>query len=139
MSTIFAPKKLSDLSADILNFRGTGIAGTAIANTNTNIDYQLPEDRLILGAYAVLSGHALGDHMTIQIVDKDGLYYPAGTVLNEFVTSWYAAPDVQTQKGMEAPYPAKVLQGLYLRCIYHSTGLLNVSCHFNVLMHKVLA
>jgi hypothetical protein len=139
MTTLFSPKKLSELSSDILNFRGTGITGTATAGTSTNIDYQLPEDRLVLGAYAILSNHVLGDSMTVQVVDKDGLYYPAGTVLNQFTSSWYVASDTQTQRGMEAPYPAKILAGLYLRCIYTSTGLLNVACYFNVLFHKVLA
>ena len=139
MSTVFNPRKLSELSADILNFRGTGISGTATAGISTNIDYQLPEDRLIMGAYSILFDHVLGDHMDVQVIDKDGVYYPAGTVLNQFVTGWYVATDVQTQRGMEAPYPAKLLQGLYIRLIYHSTGLVDVKCYFNVLFHKVLS
>lgn len=139
-NTIFAPRKLSELSADMLNFRGTGIHGSAASGSSTNIDYQLTEDRLVMGAYAILSGHAFGDYMTVQVVDVDNINgLGAGTVLNEFVSNWYVDPTVGTQRGMEAEYPAKILAGLYLRCIYTNVGGLgNVECYFNVLFHKVL-
>lgn len=145
MTTIFAPKKLSELSADVLNFRGTGISGVALPAvlgipTTTNIDYELTEDRLILGAYAILSGHSFGDKMTVQVIDKNNvLGYGANTVLNQFVTDWYVDPSVATQRGMEAPYPAKVFQGLFLRLKYTNTGLAPVAVYINALFHKVLA
>lgn len=140
MTTIFAPSRFSELSSFELNFRGTGISGTATANTTTNIDYQLTEDRIITGGFLILQNHQFGDYVSFQVVDKDNILgYGAGTVLNEFMTNWYVASDTQIQKGTEASYPAKVFQGLYLRIIYHSTALLgNVNVRANFNMHKVL-
>lgn len=139
MTTQYAPQKLSDLTSAILNYRGTGVSSTASAGTSTNIDYKMTEDRLILGVEAILNGHVYGDNMHLQVVDVDGIMYPAGTVLNQFATSWFVIADQQYQPGSNVPYPAKIFSGLYVRVVYNSTGILPVNICINYHMHKVLA
>lgn len=140
MATNYSPDNLGDFSAKGLNFRGVGLAVTAGANSDTNLDYAMPEDRLISGGTLLAKGSKFGDHITFQVIDIDNILgYGANTVLNEFVTSWYMTDDSQQQVSLEIPYPAKVYQGLYIRLVYHNTNLLtSVQVCINYLMHKVL-
>jgi len=128
-----------DFSKIGLNFNGNGVLGTATAGTATNIDFKLTEDDLITGAsFLLLSGANIGDYIDFQVVDRDGVYYPAGTLLSQFCTNWYVSTDKQTQDVPEIPYPAKVLSGLVLRLVYNSTGTSAVKVAVNYHLHKVM-
>jgi hypothetical protein len=138
MPTNYAPLNEADFRADGLNFKGQGIIGVAIAGASTNFDFVLPEDRLISGGALLCKGANWGDNITFQVVDKDGILAPAGTVLNEFVTDWYIMDSSEFQLELRCQYPAKIYQGLYVRLIYNSTGTSNVNVAMNYEFHKVL-
>jgi hypothetical protein len=131
--------KMAELDSTLFNFKGTGVAGTAAAGVSTSIDYKLTEDRLCLGAFIVLKGHVILDNVDFQVVDVDGIMAPAGTVLKQFIYSWYVVEDQQYQPEKHIPYPAKIFQGLYIRCIYNSVGTVPVTVCINYDLHKVLA
>jgi len=75
------------------------------------------------GYYIPIEAHE-GDYIEFQIVDVDGLYYPAGTVLSTFISSDY----VWDGKDFDVQMADAVLvyAGLYLRLKYVSTGSENV-------------
>ena len=125
-------------NTDNLLFRATGFTGTATKNTTSNIDYQIPEQRFITGAAFMCKNHVWGDKACLQVVDVDNLLgFGAGLVLNEFVKDWYMIEDQQSQGLVQTPYPAKLIQGLYLRIAYSSVGTeSDVQCAFNWFFHK---
>lgn len=147
-STTYSPSKVSEFTANNLNFKGQGIIFTCALNDQTTTDYQLPEDRLLTSASLYVKDASWGDSLVFQVVDKDGVLegiaYPPGTprpvVLKEFMTSWYVCTDQQKQDVPSIAYPAKVFQGLYLRTVYTATAVLGAQpkVAVNYHMHKVL-
>lgn len=138
-ATEYKPLRNEDFNANSLTFNGKGNTGTAAHGTATNIDMALTEDTVLTGGTLILKNHCFGDTVDQQVVDKDGIVAPPGTVLRQFITSWNVADDVQIQGGIVAPgYPAKIISGLYLRLVYHSTCGTDVSVAINYLLHKVL-
>lgn len=132
---IFKPSGFNNSGG--FRFRGTGIAGTATKDTTTNIDYELTEARYINGVELLLKDHVFGDSVKFQVVDVDGTYYPAGTVLDEFGTDWYVDPDLCKQGTIRIEYPASIVTGLYIRIIYDSVGTVNdVDLKANLFLHK---
>lgn len=119
-------------------FRGTGVAGTATKNMSSNIDYKMPEDRMINAVHLLLDKHVWGDVVKFQVVDVDGVYYSAGTVLDEFASSWNVDPTLCSQRPEQIDYPAKVLKDLYVRVVYSSVGTVDdVKVSVNLYLHKV--
>lgn len=138
-STTYTPTRNDDFDSKSLQFNATGNHGTAAHGTATNIDFLVSQDMIMTGGTLILKGQCFGDTVDQQVVDVDGVYYPAGTVLRQFVTDWNVADDVQIQGGIVvAGYPAKILSGLYIRLIYHSTCGTDVNVAVNYLLHKVL-
>lgn len=138
-ATEYKPLRNEDFNANSLAFNGKGITGTAAHGTATNIDTAVTEDTVLTGGNLVLKDQCFGDTVDQQVVDKDGIVAPPGTVLRQFITSWNVADDVQIQGGIVAPgYPAKIISGLYLRLVYHSTCGTDVKVAINYLLHKVL-
>ena len=70
--------------------------------------------------------------MKFQVVDVDGIAYPAGTVLEEFGTNFYVAPDVLEDIIL---YEASMPAGMYIRIKYTSTGTTNVEFMSNLYRH----
>lgn len=115
--------------------RLVGIAnGIATKNTTTDFDWQM-QQLAWLGTNKVSyfdgvqyhGGNAVdGDTVTFQVVDKDGLSYPAGTVLEEFATNWGVTPDTDAIIRL---FKSKMSPGFYIRCKYTSTGTVN-DVHF---------
>jgi len=119
-------------------FRGTGVTCTATKNTSTNCDYKLTETRKISGLHVFLKDHCFADSMKLQVVDKDGAYYPAGTVLDEYGTNWNIDSTTESQGREIMNYAAGVLVNLYLRLVYVSTcNLTDVKVKINYYLHKV--
>lgn len=133
-------RKLSDMTADKLKFRGKGISFTALAGQTTSYDYKLTQARLIDGTQLILKDHANGDSIKFQVVDVDNILgYGAGTVLDEFATDWYVASDKQDQGETRLPYSAEIVANLYIRLVYVSTGGTNVSVKCNLFAHAYSA
>lgn len=119
-------------------FRGTGVTCTAIKNTSTNCDYKLTETRKISGLHVFLREHCFDDTMKLQVIDKDGAYFPAGTVLDEYGTDWHIDSSSESQGREVMNYAAGVLVNLYLRLVYTSTCNVNdVKVKINYYLHKV--
>jgi hypothetical protein len=137
-NTTYDPTNVGDFERTKLNYAAVGISGTASAGTTTNIDHALTDDSLLTGAQVLTDNAAFGDSITFQVVDVNGVVFPAGTVLGQFVTNWKLRSDSQEQISLQVPYPAKVYAGLYLRLIYTSTGASNVAVAINYSLHKVL-
>lgn len=133
-------RKVSDMDADKVKFRGKGISFTANAGTETKHDYKLTEARLIDGTRLILKDHVFGDYVKFQVVDVDNILgYGANTVLDEFADTWYVAADKQDQGETRLPYSAEVIANLYIRIVYQSTGATNVSVQCNLFAHKYSA
>lgn len=100
---------------------------TVTQNTTTNLDWQIPQTAWLgVNKQGYMDGieyyakdAELGDTMKFQVVDKDGLVYPAGTVLDEFGSSWGVVPDYNTTIRL---YKAKLIPGMYIRVAYTSTS-----------------
>lgn len=75
----------------------------------------------------------LGDKVTFQVVDKDGVTYPAGTVVEEFAKDWRIIPNKDKTIRL---YKARLIPDMYIRVIYDSTGSTD-NVHFicNLLRH----
>lgn len=95
----------------------------------------------ITGGILITKGAIFGDVVCLQIVDVDGIFAPAGMVLNQFC-KWIMADDPPNsssrQLQIEAQYPGKVYAGLYLRVAYTSTGPVDVLVAANYTLHKIL-
>jgi hypothetical protein len=122
---------------DNLKFRGTGIESTATLGVTSNIDYKLTENRYLNGLQIILKDHFVGDNLDLQVIDKDNILgYGANTVLDQFGTSWFVAPDVYSQGLITLPYAALVAKDLYIRLKYNSKGTTDVKVFVNLFLHK---
>lgn len=122
------------------NVKATGYSGSAAAGVTSNVDFAIgAEDRYINGVHLFLKGHAWGDTMSFQVVDKNGVYAPAGTVLNQFGFTWNVNDQVQDQGQNAFAYVAKIPTGVYIRIVYVSVGGTAVDVKLNCLMHKNVA
>lgn len=140
-NTAFKPVNRNDFTADKLNFNGQGVQGSAAANTTTNIDYTLTDDNLLQGVQLYAKTAVFGDTVTLQVLDTaNGTF--TGTpnaLLNQFATNWGLRDDAQIQLDKTLEYPAKILTGMVVRCVYRSTGTLSaVKVLINYDLHKVL-
>lgn len=101
--------------------------GTITAGTSKNFDFQMSnlpwsgQNKLTFfdGFQYYAKNAAVGDHATFQVVDVDGLVYPAGTVLDEFGDEWYISPDTMTTLRL---FRSNMIAGFYIRLVYQSTG-----------------
>ena len=117
--------------------RATGYRGTATAGTTTNVDFAIgAEDRYIDGVRLFLKNHVDGDTMDFKIVDVDGVYAPAGTVLKQFGYSWNVDDGQSDQGGSVYNFLARIYAGLYIRVAYTSTGNTNVIVKVNARLYR---
>jgi hypothetical protein len=139
IGTKFAPSNSLEYGSKSLNADMRGVLFTATAGTSTSNDLLVSNDSLIDGAILIVIGASLGDTLTAQVVDVDNMLgYGAGTVLGQYLTSWYMNPNESFQLEFTSPYPAKLFGGLYLRMTYTSVGSSDVSVIINYKLHKVL-
>ena len=134
--TTFNPNSISEFEKSKLNYAAKGVKSTVPSGTTYDLDMRVADDALITGAWVVTLGSEFGDLASFQIVDVDGIYTPAGTVLNTFITDWNLVGDVNID--MDIQYPAKIFAGLYLRLKYTSVGPTDIKLAANWKLHKVL-
>lgn len=120
----YAPQTWEDVQASKVQPDVIGIKGTANANSTTNIDTQVADDVLIRGIQPIINGMNFGDTITISIIDKDGIYFPANTVVSTPVQNYNVETSSQDQKEYKSAAPFKMLGGLYLRIAYTNTNAL---------------
>lgn len=116
------------------------IDGTVTAGTTADLDWAMPQLQYPSGTNRTsyfdgieyYTDGAVGDSCDFQVVDVDGIAYPAGTVLEEFGTGVYLLPNVLQDIIL---YKAKIVPGMYLRLKYTSTGVSDVKVVANLFRH----
>lgn len=118
--TIIKSESLPFNSANGFRFRGASFKGICDYDVITDIDYQIAEERWIDGGSAIIDNIGDEDQITFQVVDKDNvLGLGAGVVLDEFIKDYYVPKDGKLEVSLA--YPARIVEGLYLRLKYKST------------------
>jgi len=115
-------------------FRGTSFTGTALAESTTDIDYKLVNERYINGGRLLVSNIGSNDKLTFQVVDVENvLGFGENVVLDEFITDYY----VPTSGNLEVKldYPAKIMSGLYVRLKYTNSTQLDTLIKCNLYLH----
>ena len=135
----YAPMSRSEYSKNDLNANFRGVKFDAAAGTTTTHDFKLDDDNLVDGASVFVLNAAIGDTLTLQVIDKDNvLGFGANVVLGQYVTEWFINPASASQGEFTSVYPAKIFGGLYLRKIYSSVGEVAPTVVVNYKLHKVL-
>lgn len=111
-------------------------------STTTDLDLQIASEKHINGVTIWAKNTGEGDSAKFQVVDKDGLYYPAGTVLEEFVTDWQIPPHEAGTPAVintvTTPFRAKIVAGLYVRIKYTATGTPASSRKLGINLHTYI-
>lgn len=126
---------VSHLTSDQASVRMEGIGGPVSAVGISNIDTKFPEERWINAGRLYVVGAKLGDKIGLEVVDKDGVISPAGTVLNTFAKDLFVNPEVVFQMSYEAPYVARLYNFLYIRIKYNATDADTRHVYLNVIGH----
>lgn len=135
----YAPQRWSDVETSKVQPDTIGIKGTAAANTTTNIDTKIADDVLIRSVEPIIANMNFGDTITVSVVDVDGVYFPAGTVISSPVQNWNVQTSTQIQEDYQSISPFKMLGGLYVRIAYTNTNaLVAASVEINFQFLKVL-
>ena len=123
-----------------VQFAGKGFDGLARHGETTDIWVLLADGYYLTGGEYWTFNAAKGDKMDIDIVDKDGLYTPSGTVLIKppHMWDWNVLPKDAVLTKFERTYAGKPPPGVYLRLRYLSTGLIDVDVYGNLYLHKPL-
>ena len=111
---------------------------TAAANTTTAYEFKLKDQSGAEAETFIFKGRAVGDSNAefddsykIEIVDKDGVHYPAGTALHTFVKNDHiivgeSKNDIIPPSNNESGDSKKKLPSwAYLKVSYTSTGVTN--------------
>lgn len=121
------------------DFAGGGMTFTADAASVTpgyfKVDVATTTGLYIVGGNLYTQGMKMGDTVSLAIVDRDGVYAPAGTILKSYVTGWNVSPT--GDQGINTPYGIFIPGGLYIMVAYTNTNALTpVSVGINFLLHK---
>lgn len=124
------------------NARFKGYSGTATKNTTTDLDFLIPDNRIILGARMIVSNHVLGDKFTTQVIDIDNVIgHGANTVISEYVTDWYVDHGSTNQGDVIVPekLAGAIPNGTYIRFKYTSIGtVFDVSVKVNFYLYEFI-
>lgn len=135
----YAPQRWEDVEASKVTPVIVGATDTVTAGTTKNIDVLIADDSLLRRIEFLASGSAMGDTISISVIDKDAIYAPANTILAAPVTNFNIPSDQQLKTGYDAIAPQKILGGVYMRFAYTSTAIIgNVSVEINLFKLKVL-
>jgi hypothetical protein len=139
LASTFDTVDLHLLNSTNTSFSAQGISATAAANTTTNIDFKLNDDCFLWGGKFSCVGAVFGDTCSLQVVDVDGVYTPAGTVINNPVINWPMSGVDGLQFDLTVGHcPKKMPGNLYLRAIYTSTGSTPVKIAIGYCIFKIL-
>ncbi len=132
----YLPARWTDVEASKIRPNVIGIQATITGNSVQTVDTLVLDDMLIRGVEFLSTNANFGDSLTIKIVDIDGVYAPANTIVSVPVSN-YVVP-INNYSSYDSVAPMKMLGGLYLRIVYTSTGSTNVSLGINFLFVKLL-
>lgn len=116
-------------------FRGKRIISSTITESQTNLDFVLPEDLFLTGFLIKCFNSNRFDYGKFQIIAPVGHplnQYPQEILIEEFVSSWGLCDELQ----MIEVYKAKIYQGLKIRIVYVKDGPNQVDLWVNAFLHK---
>lgn len=119
-------KVIQILGADTLSLSPFGALINPSANTVTNCDVVIPTSVVLKGGILFSQNSAMGDWISISVIDKDNVVGAGGTsdnptILATYITSWYIMPNIENRVediSISESLPA----GLYMRVSYTSVG-----------------
>lgn len=140
VNSTYAPQTWNDVMAAMVAPSVIGVQGSIPSNTTQNIDTLISDDSLFRGVKLIAMNTNFGDTVSVKVVDVNGVYSPAGTVLSSPVLNFNISSDQQLQADYESVAPFKILGGLYIRITYSSTGglLSSTKIGADLFMVKVL-
>lgn len=96
---------------------------TAAKNDATYSDFKITSDKQYLHSGELFTQDAIhGDWIEVQIIDIDNvLGFGANTVLRQYITKFFINPNDNLE--VKSPYIGNIPLNVYIRFIYHSTGL----------------
>ena len=130
--------KLNPYAVGSVEFQGVGKSTTVTAGDTQNLDLKVTSgDRLFNGGMLYTTNAVIGDWIKVQIVDVDNILgYGSDYVVKTFIQKYYVFPGhVMTVK---TPYAGKVLENLYIRMQYKSTGGTNVGLAVNYFLTQAI-
>lgn len=137
--SILKVTRVDVFASDNVSANNQGMMAIIPAGKVTYVDLKMLDDNFLTGGILRTLNTQFGDYVDLQVVDVDNILRAGNNiVLAQYCTSWYLRSDSQEQLNETINYPAKVLSGLYLRLVYHSVGLENVTVTVNYRLHKAL-
>jgi len=116
------------------HFRGTGFTFAGTSNGTTTWDVSIPSERKFNGLDVWIDKEIYGVTVNLQVIDKDGLYSPANTILNQFGFDWQICPSGLNR--IKAEYPATLYAGLYLRMKLVTPSSDMIQVYGNLRLHE---
>lgn len=140
VNTTYNPGNVEAFDNKAVMFNAKGISSDVSAGTTANIDLKITGDHLLTGAILLTNNSNFGDYISFQVVDVDNIMgLGVNMVLKQFVTNWYMLSDQQKQIDFSINYPAKLIDGLYIRLVYTSTSQdVSPKVSINYMLHTVL-
>jgi hypothetical protein len=125
-------------TSSVVQFAGTGFSAAFPAGKATDFYLLLSNGFMINGGEYYTIGANQGDTITVDLVDKDGVVSPAGTVLvtPSYLANWNVSPQNNIKQLFQTSYAATPPLGVYLRFTYTSTGQTDVTFYCNIFLHK---
>lgn len=122
------------------DFAADGFTAVLTEWTDNHADgwFKIEEDELYMngGMMFVYDGFVKGDWAEMAIVDKDGITFPPGTVIKEWIKRRYLHPDGTCE--CMTPYAGKPPAGFYIRVRYHRVDSGNRTIAVNFNLHKAI-
>ena len=114
---------------------------TEWTNNVATFSFKIPDHGMYLngGKLIVFSGFSPQDWACMKMVDVDGVYYPAGTVLKAWIPGWYITPSGSI--GIcecDTPYAGAPPKDIYIVVEYHRADSSDKVCGLNLRLHKII-
>ena len=136
----YAADRWIDIQQDKVAPASMGASASCAAGSSTNVDVVLTDDMFVVGLEFIAVGALVGDTVTLQVIDTNGVVSPPGTVIMTPVSNWNVSSDQQMFLKYQAITPKKVLGTMTIRAIYTSTSFLSpVILKINYIFLKVLS
>lgn len=129
LAASISPRKVNEFDADKVEFAGDAVSCSLAALGDTDCDYTLSENLLLVGTHCFLNAAApFDDYITFQVV-------AGGTLLSQFVNKWYLSSGT-TQEPVILPIPALLPAGVTIRLKYHNTGITTNKLKCNLHLYR---
>lgn len=127
-------------ASSTVQFAGKGFSATFTAGQTEDFYFPLKDGFMVNGGEYYTINANQGDTITVDLVDKDGVVAPPGTVLvrPSYLLDWNVSPQNNIKQLFTTSYAATPPERVYLRFTYTSTGENDVTFYCNIFLHKQL-